>query len=242
MQLTPQERLIVALDVDNLKEAKKLVDQLINYVTIFKVGTQLFTGVGNASVKMIQDKGGKVFLDLKYHDIPNTVVEATKVAAKLGVFMFTIHTLGGKEMMKAVAETIASSPTKPLAIGVTILTSLNQKALKDIGIERELKDEVITLSKLAKSCGLDGVVASSHEIKEIRNCCGLDFIIVTPGIRPVKSLSDDQKRIATASKAIADGADFLVVGRPITKASNPVKVASQIIEEIEGRDLSHLLC
>jgi len=238
MQLKPNERLIVALDVDNLKEATKLVNQLINYVTIFKVGAQLFTAVGNDAVKMIQDKGGKVFLDLKYHDIPNTVIEVTKVVAKLGIFIFTIHTLGGKEMMKVVAETIAPLDTKPLVIGVTILTSLNQEALEGIGIDRDLKDEVITLAKLAKSSGLDGVVSSSHEIKEIRNCCGSDFIIITPGIRPAESLSDDQKRIATSSRAMVDGADFIVVGRPITKASNPAKAANQIIEEIE-REINH---
>ncbi|MDI6736585.1 MAG: orotidine-5'-phosphate decarboxylase [bacterium] len=246
MQLTPKERLIVALDVDNLKEATRLVNQLIDYVGVFKVGAQLFTSAGPEAIKMIQDKGGKVFLDLKYHDIPNTVAQATKIVAKMGVFMFTIHTLGGKEMLKAVVETIATfqlpgfkpvpgfKPAKPLVIGVSILTSLNQEGLKEIGINRDLRDEVIALAKLAKVAGVDGVVASTHEIKEIKNQCGLDFITVTPGIRPAGASPDDQKRIATAKEAIGVGADFIVVGRPIIAAENPVKVAEQIIEEIRG--------
>jgi len=236
MRLTPQERLIVALDVDNLKEATKLVSQLISHVTTFKVGAQLFTLVGNDAVKMIQDKGGRVFLDLKYHDIPNTVASAIKIAAKMGIFICTIHTLGGKEMMKAVVESISALQAKPLIIGVSILTSLNQEGLKDIGIDRNLNNEVITLSKLAKSCGIDGVVASAHEIKEIRKHCGKDFIIVTPGIRPKGSSLNDQKRVATVKKAITDGADFIVVGRPIILAQNPIKVANQIIEEIGTRN------
>jgi orotidine-5'-phosphate decarboxylase len=185
---------------------------------------------------MIQDKGGRVFLDLKYHDIPNTVASAIKIAAKMGIFMCTIHTLGGKEMMKAVVESISALQAKPLIIGVSILTSLNQEGLKDIGIDRNLNNEVITLSKLAKSCGIDGVVASAHEIKEIRKHCGKDFIIVTPGIRPKGSSLNDQKRVATVKKAITDGADFIVVGRPIILAQNPIKVANQIIEEIGTRN------
>ncbi|MEW6097536.1 MAG: orotidine-5'-phosphate decarboxylase [bacterium] len=233
MQITPQERLIVALDVDNLKEAARLVNLLIDYVTIFKVGAQLFTAVGNDAVKMIQDKGGKVFLDLKYYDIPNTVAQATKIVAKMGVFMYTIHTLGGKEMMKAVVDVISTQHTKPLVIGVSILTSLNQEGLKDIGITKNLNDEVVALAKLAKSSGLDGIVASTYEVSEIRNQCGLDFIIVTPGIRPGGSILDDQKRVATAKEAIADGADFIVVGRPIIAHQNPAKVANQIIKEME---------
>ncbi|MFH1563211.1 MAG: orotidine-5'-phosphate decarboxylase [Nitrospirota bacterium] len=234
MQIAPKERLIVALDVDNLKEAAKLVNQLIDYVSIFKVGAQLFTSAGPDAIKMIQDKGGKVFLDLKYHDIPNTVVSATKIVAKMGVFMFTIHTLGGKEMMKAVVEAIAPLQPKPLVIGVSILTSLNQEGLKEIGINMDLRDEVIALARLAKSAGLDGVVASTHEIKEIKSQCGVDFITVTPGIRPAGVSTNDQKRVATAKEAIIAGTDFIVVGRPIITAENPVKVAEQIIEEIRG--------
>lgn len=232
MQLTPKERLIVALDVNNLDEAAKLVNQLIDYVHTFKVGAQLFTAVGNDAVKMIQDKGGKVFLDLKYHDIPNTVASATKIVAELGIFMFTIHTLGGKEMMRAVVETITTQQIKPLVIGVSILTSLNQEGLKEIGITKNLNEEVVALTRLAKSSGLDGIVASTHEIKQIRNQYGSDFIIVTPGIRPTGSMLDDQKRVATANEAIVAGADFIVVGRPIIAAPNPAKIAKQIIEEM----------
>lgn len=232
MQLIPKERLIVALDVNNLNEATKLVNQLIDYVPTFKVGAQLFTSAGNDAVKMIQDKGGKVFLDLKFHDIPNTAASATKIVAELGIFMFTIHTLGGNEMMKAVVEAIAIQQTKPLIIGVSILTSLNQEGLKEIGITKNLNEEVIALAKLAKSSGLDGIVASTHEVKGIRNQYGSDFIIVTPGIRPAACLADDQKRVATAKKAIEEGADFIVVGRPIIGDPNPAKVANQIIEEM----------
>ncbi|MEW6618940.1 MAG: orotidine-5'-phosphate decarboxylase [bacterium] len=231
MQLKSEERLIVALDVDNLKDAEKLVNQLKDYVTIFKVGAQLFTAAGPEAVKMVHDKGGKVFLDLKYHDIPNTVVSATKIVAKIGIFMFTIHTLGGKEMMQGVVKTLAQFQPKPLVIGVTILTSLDSDVLEEIGIEKDLNDEVITLTRLAKSSGLDGVVASSHEIKAIRTECGQDFIIVTPGIRPAGIL-DDQKRIATAKQAIDSGANFIVVGRPIIAAENPIKVVKQIRDEI----------
>jgi len=232
MQIAPKERLIVALDVDNLIEATRLVNQLIDYVGIFKVGAQLFTSAGPEAIKMIQDKGGKVFLDLKYHDIPNTVAQTTKIIAKLGVFMYTIHTLGGKEMMKATVDAISTQQTKPLVIGVSILTSLTQEGLKDIGITKNLNDEVIALAKLAQLSGLDGIVASTHEVREIRTQCGSNFIIVTPGIRPAGSNLDDQKRVATPKEAIADGADFIVVGRPIITAKNPVKVVNQIIKEL----------
>lgn len=234
MQLIPKERLIVALDVDNLKEAEKLVNQLIDYVSIFKVGIQLFTFAGNDTIKMIYDKGGKVFLDLKYHDIPSTVSSAVKIVAKLGVFMFTIHTFGGKEMMRAVVETLAEFQPKPLVIGVSILTSLNQEELKGIGVHKNLNAEVIALAKLAKSCGLDGVVASTHEIKEIKNHCGRDFITVTPGIRPTGTTVNDQKRVSTAKEAIDAGGDFIVVGRPIITAENPAQVANQIITTIQS--------
>jgi len=203
MDLTARKRLVLALDVDDLKKAEELVDELSDYIETFKIGNQLFTAEGTKVVNMINERGGKVFLDLKFHDIPNTVARAAEVATKLGVYIFNIHTSGGYEMMKAAAEasekiSLALGVRKPLILGVTLLTSINQEILeKDLGIKRRLEEQVVHLAKLAKAAGLDGVVASSWEIKEIRKACGKDFIILTPGIRPAGKSSDDQKRIMT---------------------------------------------
>ena len=240
MQLTVKERLVLALDVDNFESAEKLVEKLNNYVGVFKVGSQLFTAEGTKVIKMINKKGGKVFLDLKFHDIPNTVARAAEVATKLGVYIFDVHTSGGYEMMKAAAEaskkiSLALGIRKPLILGVTLLTSINQEILeKEIGVKKKLEEQVVHLAKLAKAAGLDGVVASSWEIKEIRKACGEDFVILTPGIRPVGKSSDDQKRVMTPQKAIKLGADFLVIGRPIRNASNPVEATKEILREMEG--------
>ena len=240
MQLTAKERLVLALDVDNFESAEKLVEKLNNYVGVFKVGSQLFTAEGTKVIKMINKKGGKVFLDLKFHDIPNTVARAAEVATKLGVYIFDVHTSGGYEMMKAAAEaskkiSLALGVRKPLILGVTLLTSINQEILeKEIGVKNKLEEQVVHLAKLAKAAGLDGVVASPWEIKEIRKACGEDFVILTPGIRPVGKSSDDQKRVMTPQKAIKLGADFLVIGRPIRNASNPVEATKEILREMEG--------
>ena len=240
MDLTARERLILALDVDDFKKAEELVDELSDYVRTFKIGNQLFTAEGAKVVNMVYKKGGKVFLDLKFHDIPNTVARAAEVATKLGVYIFNVHTSGGYEMMKAAAEaskkiSLASGIRKPLILGVTLLTSINQEILeKDLGIKRRLDEQVVHLAKLAKAAGLDGVVASSWEIKEIRKACGKDFIILTPGIRPAGKSSDDQKRIMTPGEAIKLGANLLVIGRPIRNASNPVEAAKEILREMEG--------
>jgi len=240
MQLTAKERLVLALDVDNFESAEKLVEKLNNYVGVFKVGSQLFTAEGTKVIKMINKKGGKVFLDLKFHDIPNTVARAAEVATKLGVYIFDVHTSGGYEMMKAAAEaskkiSLALGVRKPLILGVTLLTSINQEILeREIGVKKKLEEQVVHLAKLAKAAGLDGVVASSWEIKEIRKACGEDFVILTPGIRPVGKSSDDQKRVMTPQKAIKLGADFLVIGRPIRNASNPVEATKEILREMEG--------
>ena len=240
MQLTAKERLVLALDVDNFESAEKLVEKLNNYVGVFKVGSQLFTAEGTKVIKMINKKGGKVFLDLKFHDIPNTVARAAEVATKLGVYIFDVHTSGGYEMMKAAAEaskkiSLVLGVRKPLILGVTLLTSINQEILeKEIGVKNKLEEQVVHLAKLAKAAGLDGVVASSWEIKEIRKACGEDFVILTPGIRPVGKSSDDQKRVMTPQKAIKLGADFLVIGRPIRNASNPVEATKEILREMEG--------
>jgi orotidine-5'-phosphate decarboxylase len=240
MQLTTKERLVLALDVDDFKKADELVDKLSNYVGVFKIGSQLFTAEGAKVVNMINERGGKVFLDLKFHDIPNTVARAAEVATKLGVYIFNVHTSGGYEMMRAAAEasekiSLALGVRKPLILGVTLLTSINQEILeKEIGIKKRIEEQVVHLAKLAKTAGLDGVVASSWEIREIRKACGEDFIILTPGIRPVGKSSDDQKRIMTPREAIKLGADFLVIGRPIRDASNPVEAAKEILREMEG--------
>ena len=240
MQLTTRERLVLALDVDNFKKAEQLVGKLSDYVGVFKIGSQLFTAEGAKVVNMINDKGGKVFLDLKFHDIPNTVARAAEIAAKLGVYIFNVHTSGGYEMMKAAAEatkktSLALGINKPIILGVTLLTSINQEILeKEIGIKKELEEQVVHLAKLAKAAGLDGVVASSWEIKEIRKTCGEGFLILTPGIRPACKSSDDQKRVMAPREAIKLGADFLVIGRPIRNAVNPVEAAKEILREMEG--------
>ena len=240
MDLTMRERLILALDVDDFKKAEELVSELSDYVGAFKIGNQLFTAEGPKVVDIVIKKRGKVFLDLKFHDIPNTVARAAEVATKLGVSIFNVHTSGGYEMMKAAAEAIAKISQKlvirkPIILGVTLLTSINQEILeKEIGIIKRLEEQVVHLAKLAKASGLDGVVASSWEIKEIRKACGEDFVILTPGIRPAGQSFDDQKRIMTPREAINLGADFLVIGRPIRNAANPVEAAKQILKEMEG--------
>ncbi len=240
MQLTAKERLVLALDVDDFKKAEELVGKLSDYVGVFKVGSQLFTAEGAKVVNMINERGGRVFLDLKFHDIPNSVARAAEVATKLGVSIFNVHTSGGYEMMKAAAEaskkvSLSLGVRKPLILGVTLLTSINQEILeKEVGIKKRLGEQVVHLAKLAKAAGLDGVVASSWEIKEIREACGEDFVILTPGIRPAGKSSDDQKRIMTPREAIKLGADFLVIGRPIRNASNPVEAAKEILREMEG--------
>ncbi|HBY56486.1 MAG TPA: orotidine-5'-phosphate decarboxylase [Candidatus Atribacteria bacterium] len=239
MHLTAKERLVLALDVENFEKADELVDKLSDYVGVFKVGSQLFTAEGAKVVNVINERGGKVFLDLKFHDIPNTVALAAEVATKLGVYIFDIHTSGGYEMMRAATEaskkiSLALGVRRPLILGVTLLTSINQEILeKDLGIKRKLEEQVVHLAKLAKAAGLDGVVASSREIKGIRKACGEDFIILTPGIRPTGKSSDDQKRIMTPREAIRLGADFLVIGRPIRDAANPVEAAKEILKEME---------
>lgn len=233
------ERLILALDIEGLSEAERVVDALKekDRVGIFKVGLQLFTRFGPKAVEMIHKKGGKVFLDLKYHDIPNTVAKAASEATRLGVFMFSIHTLGGEEMMKrcrdAVVETsLRENIGRPLILGVTILTSMDEIALKELGIKETLRDEVRFLSQKALIVGLDGVTASAEEVGLIRQICGKQFIIVTPGVRPEGATSDDQKRIRTPAEALREGASYIVIGRPILMADDPVEAVERIITSI----------
>lgn len=206
-----KDKLIVALDVDTLSEAKKFVDKLYPSVKIFKVGSQLFTACGPEAVKMIAQRGAKVFLDLKSHDIPNTVKKAVEAASQLKVFMLTVHLSGGKEMLQAAV----SVPNRPKIVGVTVLTSQS---------EDNTASKVLELAKLAKDAGLDGVVCSVAETAMIKKALGKDFLVVNPGIRPKDSSSNDQKRVATPKEAIDAGADFIVMGRPILEAKDPIKL------------------
>lgn len=234
-----KDRLILALDVDSRDRALKIVDQLNGSISIFKVGIQLFTREGPEIVRLIQARGARVFLDAKYHDIPNTVANAGRMATRLGVYMYNVHTLGGYEMMAVTVEASRRMAEelgvrRPIILGVTILTSIDQKLLeREMGIGRSVGDEIVHLASLAKRAGLDGVVASPKEIGIIRKACGEDFIILTPGIRPDWAGTQDQRRTMTPSEAVESGADFLVVGRPILQAADPVKAAKKILEEME---------
>ncbi|MBM3252178.1 MAG: orotidine-5'-phosphate decarboxylase [Candidatus Omnitrophica bacterium] len=211
-----KDKLIVALDLDTLSEAEKLVDKLCPAVKMFKVGSQLFTACGPQVVKMIAQKGAKVFLDLKFHDIPNTVKNAVVAAGKLKAFMLTVHLAGGKEMLQAAANV----SNRPKIVGVTILTSQS---------ETDTVKKVLELAKLAKNSGLDGVVCSVAETRMIKKELGKDFLVVNPGIRPKDSALDDQKRTATPKEAIEAGADFIVMGRPILEAKDPLKLIEDLI-------------
>jgi len=234
-----KQRLIFALDVDDYASAEKWVSQLHENVGLFKIGKQLFTRCGPPVIEMVRAHGSEVFLDLKYHDIPNTVAKAAVEACKLGVRMFNVHALGGLEMMqKTVAEVddycAAAGCERPIMLAVTILTSSTEETLRGVGIDRPVSEMVTKLAKLAKQAGFDGVVASPQEAELIRAACGADFQIVTPGVRPSFAALDDQKRVATPADAIAAGATALVIGRPISAATEPLVAAGLILQEIEA--------
>lgn len=202
---------------------------------IFKVGSQLFTAEGPRAVEKLARLGLEIFLDLKFHDIPNTVAGAVAAAAGLpGLRMMTLHASGGVTMMQAARKAVGSAKARPALLGVTILTSLDEAALRDIGISGPPENRVVALATLARQAGLDGVVASAHEVQAIRNACGAKFLIVVPGVRPASASVGDQARVATPSQAIRNGANYLVVGRPITEASNPRAAALAIAEEIKS--------
>ena len=237
----PRSSLIVALDFDSLSSAVKFAKQVADLVGMFKIGNQLFTAAGRAAVQEIAALGSGVFLDLKYHDIPNTVAGAVLSAAAMsGVELLNVHALGGQAMMEAAAQAISAGvpmgADRPRLLAVTILTSMDHKTMKEVGIGGAPKLRVAKLAQLAKKAGVDGVVASVQEAKAIRKACGPDFLIVTPGVRPKDSAvdpkSDDQARKATPTEAIRAGADFLVVGRPILAAAEPRAVAQSIVDEI----------
>jgi orotidine-5'-phosphate decarboxylase len=230
-----RSKIIFALDVDTFNAAKHWVATLSGRVGMFKVGKQLFTAYGPDIVRMIKNFNEEVFLDLKYHDIPNTVAMASREAARLKVKLFNLHALGGYEMMARTREMMdkefpESDRSKVLA--VTILTSSTEETLRAVGIEHPVAEMVPRLALLAKQAGLDGVVASPQEVSLIREACGNDFLIVTPGVRPSFAATDDQKRIMTPAEAIVAGADYLVIGRPISAATDPLQAIEAIVDEM----------
>ena len=241
----PRSSLIVALDFDSLSSAVKFAQQVSDLVGMFKIGNQLFTAAGPAAVKEVAALGAGVFLDLKFHDIPNTVAGAVLSAAAMsGVQLVNVHALGGKAMLEAAAQAISAGvpmgADRPRLLAVTILTSMDHKTMKEVGIGGTPKLRVVKLAQLAKSAGVDGVLASVQEARAIRKACGRDFLIVTPGVRPKENFAasdqDDQSRKATPAEAIRAGADFLVVGRPILAASDPRAAAQAIVDEIAAAE------
>lgn len=233
----PKDKIIFALDVEHFREAQHWVNLLKDRIGIFKVGKQLFTHAGPKVIDMIRQKGQKVFLDLKYHDIPNTVAKAGEEATKLNVTMFNLHALGGFEMMKKTVETSRAmakslSIPKPLILAVTLLTSMDEGMLKEVGIQGPLVEQVGRLALLSMKAGVDGVIASPQEIGIIRERCGNKYLIVTPGIRLPTDKKDDQKRTLTPKEAILAGANYLVVGRPIREAKDPIEAVQRIMEDI----------
>ena len=239
MEKPEKNKLIVALDVETAAEARRLLNALRGFVGLFKIGSQLFTAAGPALVREIIDSGERVFLDLKFHDIPNTVACAGVEATRLGVSIFNLHAAGGSEMMWRTANTVAEfaaseGVTRPLIIAVTALTSANAATLAEVGYSLGPEELVPRLALLAEASGMDGVVASPREVATIRSLVKrADFIAVTPGVRPTGSNLFDQKRVATPREAIMAGADYIVVGRPIIDAPDPAQAAHQVTEELE---------
>lgn len=229
-----RNKIIFALDVNGLNEIEFWSERLSGKVGMFKVGKELFTATGPEAVKSVQRHGGQVFLDLKYHDIPNTVAKAMIEAARMGVQLANLHALGGAEMMETAATAVRNEfgDARPKLLAVTILTSSTEATLRAVGIEHPVQEMVVRLARLAQNAGMDGVVASPLEIGLIREACGPDFLIVTPGVRPSFASADDQKRIMTPVEAVTAGADYLVIGRPIAKAGNPLEAADMIVDEI----------
>jgi orotidine-5'-phosphate decarboxylase len=225
-------KVIVALDFPDTTSASALVDRLDASQCRLKVGKELFVRGGPQFVEQVQSKGFDVFLDLKFHDIPNTVAAACRAAADLGVWMVNVHAIGGLKMMQAASDAIANSDNKPFLIAVTILTSMDTEDLQGVGIGGEPADNVDRLAALAEDAGLDGVVCSALEASRLAQSRKPGFILVTPGIRPANSDADDQKRIMTPSRAIAAGASYLVIGRPITQADDPLAALQQINQEL----------
>ncbi|MGS0535593.1 orotidine-5'-phosphate decarboxylase [Pseudoalteromonas sp. SaAl2] len=234
MSLEQSKKVLIALDYDDQQTALNFVKQLSPDSCRLKVGKEMFTYFGPTFVKELIDLGFDVFLDLKFHDIPNTVAKAVTAAAKMGVWMVNVHASGGVEMMTKAKQVLEQFGDKaPLLIAVTVLTSMDETELKRLGVEKTPAEQVIYLAKLAKESGLDGVVCSAQEAKKLKAELGEDFKLVTPGIRPAGSDAGDQKRIMTPKQAIDDGSDYLVVGRPITQAADPVAVLKEINDSLK---------
>jgi orotidine-5'-phosphate decarboxylase len=233
-QSQSKDRLIVALDVPSARQARQIVQSIGDAATTFKVGKQLFTAEGPQVVRDLVSSGRKVFLDLKFHDIPNTVAGAVRSAAELGVTMLTVHASGGSKMLKAGADAAAQSAAKPMVLAVTVLTSLSEADLQEIGVPGTVLSQVLRLGALARKAGCGGLVASAHEARELRRELGEGFAIVTPGVRPAGSAAGDQARVVTPRDAIAAGATHLVVGRPILEAPDPAQAAAAIVADIES--------
>jgi len=239
MSIPYRDRIIVALDTHDIVLCQRLLASLKDEIKLFKVGKELFTACGNEAIAAIHDVGARCFLDLKYHDIPNTVAKASSVACRRGIFMFNVHACGGKKMMKAARDAVLGEAKMrgiepPIILGVTVLTSLSEEEMqKEIGISRSLNEQVVHLARMTKEAGLDGVVASAKEITLIKESLGDDFLVVTPGIRPTWSSKQDQTRVVTPKDAFDMGADYLVIGRPITASADPKAAAQRIIEELE---------
>ena len=223
--------IIVALDMES-ERALELARKLNPHECKVKVGSQLFTTDGPMIVEKLNELGFDIFLDLKFHDIPNTVKKAVEVAIKMGVWMLNVHSLGGKEMLRAAYEVVEKVSIKPLLVGVTVLTSLNDKSLKEVGLGLNTEDQVLLLAELCQTEGLNGVVCSANELSVLRKHLEEDFLLVTPGIRSSGQESDDQKRISTASEAISNGADYIVIGREISNEIDPSEKIRQILETV----------
>lgn len=238
-----KDKIIVALDVPTKEEALAIVEELGDAVGAYKIGMQLYNAVGPEILDEVAKRNGKVFLDLKFHDIPNTVASAARTVANLGVFMFNVHASGGYTMMAEAVKALKEESEqlgveKPLLIAVTVLTSMSEEEMqKEVGVSRSIGEQVVALAKMAKEAGMDGVVASPLEIEMIREACDPDFLIVTPGIRPRDAALGDQKRVKTPGEAVRDGADYLVIGRPITKASDRMTAVKDIVSEIESLNM-----
>ena len=226
------QRIVVALDVSTATELRELVKQIPNTHCRVKIGKELFTSIGPLAIEICHDAGLEVFLDLKFHDIPNTCAKAVRAAARWGVWMTNVHCSGGTDMMRAAREILEGESHRPLLIGVTVLTSMSGSGLQELGVSRDLESQVDHLAGLANASGLDGVVCSAQETQRLRQSLGTDFCLVTPGIRPSWAEADDQTRIVTPKDAIANGSDYLVIGRPITASDHPETAITRIVEEL----------
>jgi len=237
MTAMQKSKVIVALDYPDAQSAMKLVEQLVPDLCRLKVGKELFTRAGPALVETLAARGFDVFLDLKFHDIPNTVASACEAASELGVWMLNVHALGGERMLQAAKEGVSRAGHSPLLIAVTILTSMDETELASVGLSGSPQDNVLRLARLAQQSGLDGVVCSSREATVLREQLGTGFSLITPGIRPAGSQADDQRRVMTPVDAIKNGSDYLVIGRPVTRADDPVSVLRTINSDLSALSL-----